>query len=843
MIRCIWVLVLLLMAGTASSQVLNRPAQPSPIDYQQPRQYRIGEIKVSGYKFLDPIALTSLTGLKEGDMITVPGEDISRAIQNLWDQGILGDVDVTAHTEGEVIYLTFNLTERPRLSNFRFSGINKSQAEALRDKVPLQKGRIVTDAVLNSTRNVVREYYVDKSFLNVKVNITQRPDSILPNSVVLNIHVDKGDKVKVGDIEFVGNDAFKDKKLQRQLKNTKEKRFYKIFTSSKFNRTKFEEDKEALITFYNSQGYRDATIVSDSVYRISEDRLGIQITVDEGQQYFYRNIVWTGNYLYDDDYLARVLGISKGDVYDQVELEKRLTYNPAGIDVSALYQNDGYLFSSITPVEMRVEGDSIDLEMRVQEGPQATINKILISGNDKTSDHVILREIRTLPGQKYSRDDLIRTRNELAGLGYFDPETIGLNPIPNPADGTVDIAYSVTERPNDQISLSGGWGGPIGAVGTVGLSLNNFSTRKMLDLSEWKPIPTGDGQRLSLNVQANGKSYQSYSFSFTEPWLGGRKPNSLSVSLFKTIYRRDPRIYNPYIEVDDVNELSRLNVDGAAISLGRRLNWPDNYFYMNHSLSYNRYTLKDYGLFSIVENGQLTMFDNGVSNSISIVNTLGRSSIDNPTFPRRGSTFSLSVNLTPPYSLFSDRIDNFEYIEFNKWMFDASYFINVAGNLVFNTRAHFGFVGTYGSGEVGPFERFKLGGSGLGGGNVFVGTEYIGLRGYDDERVVNTNNDPQLLQAGGIAYNKFVFEARQLISPNPAATIYGLAFVEAGNNFGSYKNYNPFKLYRSAGVGARIFMAAFGLLGFDYAWRLDDLPGRMNDKRGMFHFIIGQQIR
>ncbi|WP_276498802.1 outer membrane protein assembly factor BamA [Pontibacter litorisediminis] len=844
MIRCIWVLVFLLTAGTASSQVLNRPAQSSPIDYQQPRQYRIGEIKVSGYKFLDPIALTSLTGLKEGDMITVPGEDISRAIQNLWDQGILGDVDVAARTEGDVIFLTFNLTERPRLSNFRFSGINKSQAEALRDKVPLQKGRIVTDAVLNSTRNVVREYYVDKSFLNVKVNITQRPDSVLPNSVVLNIHVDKGDKVKVGDIEFVGNEAFKDKKLQRQLKNTKEKRFYKIFTSSKFNRTKFEEDKEALITFYNSQGYRDATIVSDSVYRISDDRLGIQITVDEGQQYFYRNINWTGNYLYDDDYLARVLGISKGDVYDQVELEKRLTYNPAGVDVSALYQNDGYLFSSITPVEVRVDGDSIDLEMRVQEGPQATINKILISGNDKTSDHVILREIRTLPGQKYSRDDLIRTRNELAALGYFDPETIGLNPIPNPADGTVDIAYSVTERPNDQISLSGGWGGPIGAVGTVGLSLNNFSTRKMLDLSEWKPIPTGDGQRLSLNVQANGKAYQSYSFSFTEPWLGGRKPNSLTVSLYKTIYRRDPRLYNPYIQVENENELSRLNVDGASISLGRRLNWPDNYFYMNHSLSYSRYTLKDYGLFSVVEDGKLTTFDNGISNSISIVNTLGRSSIDNPTFPRRGSTFSLSVNLTPPYSLFSDRKDKFEYIEFNKWMFDASYFINVAGNLVFNTRAHFGFVGTYSNDEeVGPFERFRMGGSGLGGGNVFVGTEYIGLRGYDDETVVNTRNDLALLNSGGIAYNKFVFEARQLISPNPAATIYGLAFVEAGNNFGSYKNYNPFKLYRSGGVGVRIFMAAFGLLGFDYAWRLDDLPGRPNDKRGMFHFIIGQQIR
>ncbi len=833
MTRCLWVLVFLLFAGTASSQVVNRPTQSSSlIDYSQPKQYRIGGIAISGSKFLEPIALTSLTGLKEGDMITVPGEDISRAIQNLWDQGILGDVDVSARTEGDVIFLTFNLTESPRLSNFRFSGINKSQADALREKVPLQKGRLVTDAILSSTRNAVREYYIEKSFLNAKVNITQRPDSVLPNSVVLNINVDKGDKVKVGEIEIVGNEAFTDKKLKRQLKNTKEKKFYKIFTSSKYNRTKFEEDKEALITFYNTQGYRDATIVSDSVYKISEDRLGIILTVDEGQQYYYRNITWTGNYLYDDEYLARVLGIEKGDVYDQEELAKRLTYNPAGVDVSALYQNDGYLFSNIEPVEVRVEGDSIDIEMRVFEGTQATINQILISGNDKTSDHVILREIRTLPGQKYSRDDLIRTRNELAALGYFDPETIGLNPIPNPADGTVDIAYSVVERPNDQISLSGGWGGPIGAVGTVGLTLNNFSTRKMLNLSEWKPIPTGDGQRLNLNIQANGKYYQSYSFSFTEPWLGGRKANSLTVSLFKTIYRR-----GQLQQQSQDGAESLLNVNGGAISLGRRLNWPDNYFYMNHSLSYSRYRLENYALFS--------GFSNGISNSISVVNTLGRSSIDNPTFPRRGSSFTLSVNLTPPYSLLSDRGDDFEYIEFNKFMFDASYFINVAGNLVINTRAHFGFLGTYSKdSEIGPFERFKLGGAGLGGGNVFVGTEYIGLRGYDDESVINTNNGT-LLNAGGIAYNKFVVEARQLISPNPAATIYGLAFLEAGNNFGNYKDYNPFKLYRSVGVGARIFMSAFGLLGFDYGWRLDTLPGSTgrNADRGMFHFIIGQQIR
>lgn len=826
MTRCIWVLVFLLIAGTASSQVQTNPSQTKPIDYAQPQQYRIAGITVSGANFLDPTALISVTGLKVGDEITVPGEDISRAIQKLWEQGILGDVEVfITKIEGDRIWLNFSLKERPRLADYTFSGINKSQADALKGKVPLQKGKIVTDAVLNSTRNAIRKYYNEKSYLNAKVNIKQSPSTTLPNSVVLDIAVDKGDKVKIGDIEIVGNEAFSDKKLQRQLKKTKEKRFYKIFTSSKYQKDEYENDKDLLIDFYNSEGYRDATIVSDSVYRISDDRLGIRITVDEGNRYYYRNITWKGNYIYDDEYLSRVLGIEKGDVYNQQELEKRLTYNPTGgIDVSALYQNDGYLFSNIDPVEVAIVGDSIDLEMRVTEGPQATINKVTVSGNDKTSDHVILRELRTLPGQKYSRDDLIRSRNELASLGYFDPEQIGLAPVPNPADGTVDINYSVVERPNDQISLSGGWGGPIGAVGTVGLTLNNFSTRKLFDLSEWRPIPSGDGQRLSLNVQANGKYYQSYSLSFTEPWLGGRKRNSFTVSLFKTVRRI------PNSELDQ-----RLNVDGGAISLGRRLNWPDDYFYMNHSLSYNRYDLSNYQLFP--------GFDNGTSNSISFVNTVGRSSIDNPTFPRRGSSISLSVNLTPPYSLLSDRKDQFEYIEFNKWMFDASYFINLAGNLVLNTRAHFGFLGTYSSDEeIGPFERFKLGGSGLGGGNIFVGTEYIGLRGYDDERVVN-NDNATLRSAGGVAYDKFVLEARYLISPNPAATIYGLAFLEAGNNFGSYDRFSPFKLYRSTGVGARIFMAAFGMLGFDYGWRLDTLPGGENDKRGMFHFIIGQQIR
>ncbi|WP_114782219.1 outer membrane protein assembly factor BamA [Botryobacter ruber] len=826
MTKYVWVLVLLLIAGTASAQIPNTLQQNNKIDYSLPQQYEIGGITVSGTNYLDPTALISVSGLKVGDKITVPGDEISRAIQKLWEMGVAGDIEVFAsRIEGNKIFLNISIKDRPRLSRFNFTGINKSQRDALEKKISLARGKVVTDAVLNSTRNAIRKHFNEKSYLNAKVNITQRPDSVLPNSVVLNIHVDKGDKVKISEITFEGNEAFEDKKLRRQLKKTKEKKPLKIFTSSKFVRSDYENDKQLLIDFYNREGYRDAVIVSDSVYKTEEDRLGIRITVDEGDRYYFRNITWTGNYLYEDAYLSKVLGLSKGDVYNREELEKRLTYNPTtGIDVSALYQNDGYLFSNIEPVEIKVEGDSIDLEMRVTEGPQATINKIIITGNDKTSDHVILREVRTLPGQKYSRDDLIRTRNELANLGYFDQEQIGLVPEPNPEAGTVDIRYSVVERANDQISLSGGWGGAIGAVGTVGLTLNNFSTRKFFDLSQWRPIPSGDGQRLSLNVQANGKYYQSYSLSFTEPWLGGRKANSFSVSLFKTLRR-----------IPGSDQDSRLNVDGVTVGLGRRLNWPDNFFLMNHSLSYNRYRLNNYALFSD--------FSNGDSHSISFINTLARNSVDNPLFPRRGSSLSLNVNLTPPYSLFTEKKNNYEFVEFHKWMFDASYFINLAGNLVLNTRAHFGFIGNYSADATpGPFERFKLGGSGLAGGNIFVGTEYIGLRGYEDESVVNDAN-PTLRSAGGIAFNKIVIEPRYLISPNPAATIYGLAFLEAGNSFGSFENYNPFKLYRSAGLGARIFMAQFGLLGFDYGWRLDTIPGRPNDKRGMFHFIIGQQIR
>ncbi|RSK30143.1 outer membrane protein assembly factor BamA [Hymenobacter metallilatus] len=830
--------VLALALGAAPATTAFAQTQAVP-EGEQAQRYTLGGITISGARYLDPNTLIGLTGLKIGDPITIPGEEIGRAIRKLWDQGILGDVSVSiTRTEGSQVFLDFNLKERPRLSKFEFTGIGKSQADELKNKIKLIRGKVVTDALLSNTRTQVRKFYTNKGFLDAKVNITQKADSALSNSVVLFINVDKGSKVKINDIVFEGNTAFKDGKLKGKFKKTKEKKFPKLFNSGKYQAKEFADDKEKLIEFYNSQGYRDAVIVSDSLARVGEG-LRLTVKVDEGPKYYFRNITWKGNYLYDDKTLASVLGIKEGSVYSKETLDKRLTYNPTGQDVSSLYMNDGYLFFQIDPVETKVEGDSIDIEMRVSEGVQARIKDVNIAGNTKTSDHVVRRALYTLPGDKFSREQLIRSQREIATLGYFDPEKIGLNPVPNQADGTVDINYTVEEKPSDQITLSGGWGGYAGFIGTVGLVFNNFSLRKAGTLRNWTPVPAGDGQRLALNVQANGLQYQAYSFSFTEPWLGGRKPNSLSFSLTKTIYRLGSSF--------DVNSEQSLKTNGASISLGRRLRWPDDYFTLSNALSVTQYKLKNYpGLGA-------NFFPTGTGNATNVTfnTTLSRNSIDNPTFTRRGSSLSLSVNLTPPYSLFPGSHPSVnEWVEFHKWMFDASWFSPVVGKLVLNTRAHFGFIGSYNSARpIGPFERFKLGGSGLGYGgssNFIAGTEYVGLRGYADPNDVNSLPASQQTSAGGVVYNKFVMEMRYPVSLNPAATVYVLSFAEAGNSFEQYTNYNPYKLYRSAGVGARIFMSAFGLLGFDYGWGFDKVPvtsaGQKQDK-GIFHFIIGQQLR
>ena len=827
-------LVILLLAALAVRPA--RAQEATPPEAGEPHKYELGGITVSGARSLDPNTLIGLSGLRIGDVINVPGDDIAKAIRKIWAQGILADISVgIARTEGNKIFLDFNVRERPRLSKFTFEGIPKGQADDIDKKIKLIRGKVVTDALLSNTRTQVRKFYTNKGFLDTKVTIRQVADSALSNSVALKIDVDKGQKVRVHDIDFEGNKAFSDSKLAKQFKKTKARKPYKFLTPGKFQRSDFEADKQKLVEFYNNQGYRDATVVSDSIER-DDKGLIVKVKVDEGPKYYFRHITWSGNYLYDNKTLASVLGIKSGTPYSKETLDKRLSYNPTGQDITSLYMNDGYLFFNIDPVETKVEGDSIDIEMRISEGVQARVKEINIAGNTKTSDHVLRRTLRTLPGDKFNRELLIRSQREIATLGYFDPEKIGINPVPNQADGTVDINYTVVEKPSDQITLSGGWGGYAGFIGTVGLVFNNFSLRKAGDFHNWTPVPAGDGQRLALNVQANGFQYQAYSFSFTEPWLGGRKPQSLSVSLNRSIVRYGTNF--------DASTAQSLKTNSITIGLGRQLRVPDDYFSLSNSLSYSQYNLNNYPVFP--------GFSTGTANNITFNTTLSRNSIDNPTYTRRGSSLSLSVSLTPPYSAFKGaHPDVNEWVEFHKWMFDASWFTPIVGKLVLNTRAHFGYIGTYSKDRTpGPFERFKMGGAGLGyggGGSFLVGTDYIGLRGYDDPNGAYAIPTAQTNQTGGIAYNKYVAEIRYPVSLNPAATVYVLGFAEAGNAVDSYTKYSPYKLYRSAGFGARIFMSAFGLLGFDYGRAFDTVvppPGTTTAQDfNHFHFIIGQQIR
>lgn len=829
------------------------------LNYSEPEKYEIAEITVSGAQFLDPSALISVSGLKVGDIIKIPGDALSNAINKLWDQGILGNIDIAiTRINGRYIYLDFHLTERPRLSKFNFIGIKKGDADELKEKIRLVKGKVLTDAMLKSIQNSVKKFYAEKGFLNSTVSIQQVKDTTFSNSVVLNINISKNKKVKIEKIQIVGANVFEEKKIKRQLKETKERKWYKFWSSAKFKKPEFEEDKINLISFYNAAGYRDALLIKDSIYTINSKRIGIVLTINEGRKYYFRNIEWIGNYIHNSKTLDSILGVKKGDIYNMQNLQSKLNYNPVGMDISSLYLDNGYLFFSVEPVEVKIEGDSIDVEMRIHEGSQAIIDKIKISGNTKTNDHVVLREIRTLPGQKFSRADIIRSQRELSQLGYFDPEKISIVPVPNPAKGTVDIEYNVTEKPSDQMQLSGGWGGAFGFVGTLGLSFNNFSLRNIPHFKKWSPLPSGDGQRFAVNFQANGPSYQNYSSSFTEPWLGGKKPHSFTVSFNQSISRSGPSYNNRGNYQSTLNPTSNFNsssfyqnnsnstIDGSlkltsvSVSLGKRLRWPDDYFTLSHTLSYVFYQLDNYPGF--------TNFANGNANNLSFTNTLSRNSVDNPTFPRRGANMTFSLALTPPYSLFQPNRDfknesfgdKFKYVEYYKMMFDCNWFTKIAGNLILSTRAHMGFLNSYNDKmDIGPFERFVVGGDGLSGFNFLLGSDVIGLRGYQSRSIITQGAGNN----GGVAYNKFVCELRHPITLNPAATVFVLAFAEGGNNWGNYKEINPFNLYKSAGVGARIFMPAFGMIGIDYGIGFDAVPGNPSANSQRFTFTIGQQLR
>ncbi len=813
------------------------------IDYSNPREYTIGGVTVVGAEFLNQDAIISMSGLKVGDKIKVPGDVITGAIKKLWKQGLVGDVNVSvAKIEGDKIYLQLTLKERARMSRYVFQGIRKGQASSISEKIKLIKGKILNDAVLKNTENKVKEYFTEKGFLNCKVKIIPRKEDTTyakkMNYVYLDIIVDKGSKTKINSIEFTGAEALTANKLKKKMKKTKEKFLFRIFTPSKFVKKEYEADKEKIIAYYHKLGYRNVMIESDTVSPNADGTVNIKMNLFEGKKFYYRDIKWTGNYVYTDTILGRVLGVQKGDVYNKEELDKKLSFSPNSTDVTSLYMDDGYLFFRIEPVETQVKDDSVDIEMRIFEGEQATINKIILKGNTRTSDHVVMREIRTQPGQKFSRADLIRTQRELSTLGYFNPEKIGINPIPNMADQTVDIVYDLEEKPSDQIELSGGWGGFQGFIGTVGLVFNNFSLRKVTKFREWRPLPQGDGQRLALRVQANGFGFQNYSLSFTEPWLGGKKPQSFTTSLSHAV-------------LSNRANGSSLQISTLSLSLGRRLQFPDDFFTMSNSLAFNIYQLDRYS-------GVFGTYNTGTSYNVNFNTTISRNSIDNPTYPRQGSSMTLSIALTPPWSLFSGKdysregitdVDRYRLVEYHKWMFDNSWFLKLAGNLVLHTRAHLGFLGTYNQAlGVTPFERFSVGGSGIMVNNFLIGQDLIGLRGYADNSIKPPQPDGRggftynRSGLGGVVYNKYVLELRYPVSLNPSATIFLLGFAEGGNNWGSFAEFNPFNLKRSVGFGARIFMPAFGMLGLDYGVPLDVVDGDPN-ARQPFTFTIGQQIR
>jgi outer membrane protein insertion porin family len=801
-------------------------------DYLSPVDYVIEGITISGIKFLDTNALIGISGLRIGKEISIPGEAVTLATKKLWEQGLFSDIRITVtKIEGDKVTLDIYLAERPRLSSLKLTGLRSSESQDLLEKIGLPNGSQVTAFILNKTEKIIKDHFTEKGFMNTKVTFIQKDDPDQPNNVILTINVDKKEKVKIADIKFIGNEYFDTRRLRRQLKGTKIKN-WNFFRSSKFIASKFSEDKEKLMTFYNDNGFKDFAILTDSVYPVSDSRVALVIRVDEGKQYFIRNIKWVGNSIYPTQLLDQALNIKKGTVFNQTLLNERLSIKEDA--VSSLYLDNGYLFSRLTPVESKIEGDSIDLEVRIFEGDQAYINNIIITGNTRTNEHVPRRELYTLPGDLFSKEKIIRSQRQLGVLGHFDPEKISPQPIPDQINGTVDLLYKLEERANDQFEISGGWGAGM-LVGTVGVRFNNFAMRNFFNLKDWRPYPSGDGQSLNFRVQTNGKIYQSYNISFVEPWLGGKNPNTFSVSLTRAL------MTNGMKKGQDGRQ--SMIIDGASVGIGKRLQWPDDWFSLYGQFSYQRYNLVNYRQYQF-------LFDNGVSNELYLTARLTRFSTGpNLIYPRTGSSFTISLEATPPYSRlngkdYSDATDQEKYrwIEFHKWTFKADYYIPINPNdkLVLNTRFNFGYLGFYNK-DIGPspFENFYLGGDGM-TGYSFYGREVIALRGYTNGSL--TPNDPFHGTPSGNVYSKITFELRYPVSLNPQATIYGLAFLESGKAWYELKEYNPFKMYRSAGIGVRANLPMFGLLGIDWGYGFDAVPGNPSANKSQFHFVIGQQF-
>ncbi len=818
--------------------------EPEIIDYELPKDYEIGGVSVSGADFSDENAIISISGLAVGDKVRIPGPKIQQGLKALWKLRLFTDVQIIQEkVEGELVFLTIKVEERPRLSKHTFVGVKKGMHEDLNTEVDrfLLKGGIVTENVKTNASEAIQDFLIGKGFLNATVSAREETDTSRINSVQLFFDIDRGEKVKIHDILFEGNEMVKASKLRNQLDETKRKR--KILSPSKFIEKNYKEDKVNLIAYYNKLGYRDAKIISDSVWRNEDGLVMIKITLDEGNQYYYRNITWKGNSIYESKILAEVLGIKKGDIYNQEELQTRLQFSQDGRDISTLYMDYGYLFFSVDPIEIAIVEDSVDIEIRIFEGPQATIDKVGIAGNDRTHEHVIRRELRTRPAEKFSRSDIIRSQREIINLNYFNQENLDINTPVNADRGTVDIDYTVEEKQSDQLELSAGWGGNRQVIGTLGVSFTNFSLRNIFKKEAWHPLPMGDGQRFSIRAQTNGDFYQSYNVSLTEPWLGGKKPNSFTTAGFLNRFAFGNRNSIDY---------QNFSIKQASISLGTRLKWPDDNFISSTAINIQTLSLNNWlrGLFR-ADDGSLV--SNGNYNNFSIKQTIARSTVNDPIFPKEGSSISLSLQITPPYSLINRLLsdspkdysemganEKYKFLEYHKWRFDADWYTTIVGKLVLKAQAKIGILGAFNS-DIGtaPFERFQLGGDGINNQQFgFAGVDIISLRGYDVNDLP-ANVDPAGGNSSTPVFDKFTIELRYPFSLNPTSTIFATLFAQGGNAWRTIGEFNPFELKRSVGMGLRVFLPMFGVLGFDYGIGFDkpgDLPF---SELGTFNIVLG----
>jgi len=798
------------------------------------KMFEIGSLKVVGAKFSDENAIMTISGLKVGDVIQVPGPKISKAVKALLNLKLFSNVEIIKEkTIGQVIFIEIKVEERPRLLGWSYTGIKKSYHEDLNKKIDgyLLKGGIVTENNKLNSINAIKDFFNEKGYLDATATVREISQDTALNQVRLVFNVKRNSRIKIQDVTFTGNVNAKASKLRKKMGDTKVKR--KLFSSSKFNKDKYEADKAAVIAYYNTLGYRDAKVVSDSVWREKDGDIRINVNLSEGNKYYYRNINFKGNTLYTDEQLNNRLGVKLGDTYNQEKLDGRLRFSMDGSDVSSLYLDDGYLAFNIDAVETAVDNDSIDLEMRVFEGPQFTIDKVIIKGNDRTNEYVIRRELYTKPGQKFSRQNLIRSQREIVNLGYFNQEAIGINYPVNQKAGTVDIEYTVEEKPNDQLELSAGYGGYQGLIGTLGVTFNNFSLKNITKSETWRPLPQGDGQKLSLRAQTNGRFYQSYNASFTEPWLGGKKPTSFTVGGFYTRYAN--------INGSTGESVGYYSIVSGTVGVGTRLKWPDDNFLVNASVNLQQNKLQDYGgLFTV---------SSGTFNNFNLRMTIARTTIADPIFPRDGSRISLTGQFTPPYSLFSNKdygdldiADRFHFLEYHKWRLDMEFYKSLIGKLVLKVSGKIGMIGYYNE-DVGlsPFERFELGGDGLSNANTgIVGKDIISLRGYDVEDV---RSDNKVTSDGAAVFDKFSLELRYPISLNPGSSIFVLGFLDGGNAWNKIRDFRPFDLKRSTGLGLRVFLPMFGILGFDYGFGFDKTnlinEGAKWTQFGKFSFILG----